>query len=83
VSAANPSPLPSSNPAVPTTPHAPPDDSEAIYYEGRPMLGGKPGQVMGLIALAIICLIFSNDAIDCALSVLRAGTMFLSKFPSR
>ena len=57
MSAANPSPLPSSNPAVPTTPHAPPDDSEAIYYEGRPMLGGKPGQVMGLIALAIICLI--------------------------
>ena len=44
-------------PVIPTTPHAPPDDSEAVYYDGRPMLGGKPGQVMGLIALGIICLI--------------------------
>lgn len=38
-------------------PHAPPDDAESIYYNGRPMFGGKPGTVIGLTLLAILFLI--------------------------
>lgn len=38
-------------------PHAPPDDTESIYYEGRPLFGGKPGQVILFTVLGIIFLI--------------------------
>ena len=48
-----------SNPNVPVPdpdhrPHAPPKDDEAVYFDGRPFLGGKPGQVIILTVLAVL-----------------------------
>jgi uncharacterized membrane protein YdbT with pleckstrin-like domain len=43
----------SPGPAVDHTPHAPPDDTESVYFDGRPLFGGKPGQVVLLIVLAL------------------------------
>lgn len=35
-------------------PHAPPKDEEAVYFDGRPMLGGKPGQVILVSVLGVL-----------------------------
>ena len=34
--------------------HAPPDDSEVVYFEGRPMFGGRPGRVLGFLTLGVL-----------------------------
>jgi uncharacterized membrane protein YdbT with pleckstrin-like domain len=38
-------------------PHAPPDDSETTYFDGRPLFGGKPGEVILLTVLAILFIV--------------------------
>jgi hypothetical protein len=38
-------------------PHAPPTDEEAIYYEGSPLLGGKPEKVIVLALVGTFFLI--------------------------
>jgi uncharacterized membrane protein YdbT with pleckstrin-like domain len=38
-------------------PHAPPKDDEAVYFDGRPFLGGKPGQVISVTVLGILFLL--------------------------
>jgi len=53
-------------PAEDHRPHAPPDDSETTYFDGRPLFGGRPGEVIGLAVVAIL-FIFSP-------LVLRLGT---------
>jgi len=45
--------------ATPPTapPHAPPDDTESIYFDGRPLFGGRPAEVIGLLLLGILFLV--------------------------
>ena len=51
-----------SNPTVPSPdpdhrPHAPPKDDESVYFDGRPMLGGKPGQVIAVLVVGLLFMI--------------------------
>ena len=48
----NPADAPSPDPDH--RPHAPPKDDESVYFDGRPMLGGKPGQVILVLVIGLL-----------------------------